>query len=137
MKNLFVILSLASMFLLASTSPVKQKLIGVWKIQTMEIKGAIMRHDEMGLPYIEFNDEGGFMIKVSASAEKGRYTVKANDVTLKFLIPKKPAQKMSITKLDDKELNYTTTDSTGVVKVKCYRVTEGLDGDNDKDKKKK
>ena len=136
MKSLFLILSFISVFLLASTSSVKQKLIGVWKIQSMERKGVTMRHEEMGLPYIEFNEEGGFMIKVSASAEKGRYSIKGNDVTLKFLIPKKPSQKMTITKLDERELDYTTTDTSGVVKVKCYRITEGLDGDNDKDKDK-
>jgi hypothetical protein len=136
MKSLFVTLSLISVFLLASTSPVKKKLIGVWKIQSMEIKGIVMRHEEMGLPYIEFNDEGGFMIKVSASAEKGRYSLKGNDITLKFLIPKRTSQMMSITKLDERELDYTTSDSSGLVKVKCYRITEGLNGDSDKDKDK-
>ena len=129
MKSLFVTLSLISVFLLSSTSPVKKKLIGVWKIQSMEIKGTTIRHQEMGQPYIEFNDEGGFMIKLGSSGEKGRYTIKGNDIRLKFIMPKKPAQKMIITKLDETELDYTTSDTTGSVHVKCYRITTGLDGD--------
>ena len=131
MKKLFAILSLASLFLLASTSPMGKKLIGVWKIQSMDIKGTKMQHQQLGAPYIEFNDEGGFMIKVGASGEKGKYSLKGNTVTLKFLIPKKPAQKMTITKLDDREMDYTTSDSTGQVKVICYRITEGLNGEKD------
>ena len=97
----------------------------------MEIKGVKMAHQELGLPYIEFNDEGGFMVKVSSFAERGRYTLKGNTVTLKFLYPKKPVQTLVITKLDDRELDYTTSDSTGVVKVTAYRITTGLSGEKD------
>ena len=131
MKKLFVIVFLSSAFLMASHSPFTRKLIGVWKIQTMEIKGVKMAHQELGLPYIEFNDEGGFMVKVSSFAERGRYTLKGNTVTLKFLYPKKPVQTLVITKLDDRELDYTTSDSTGVVKVTAYRITTGLSGEKD------
>jgi hypothetical protein len=133
MKKLFVVLSFTVVLLVAvaATSPSRQQLIGVWKIQTMEIKGVTMRHEQMGEPYIEFNDEGGFMIKLSSYSEKGRYTLKENNVTLRFLLPKKPAQKMSITRLDKTEMDYSTTDSTGEVKVKCFRITEGLSGEKD------
>jgi hypothetical protein len=133
MKKLFVVLSFTVVLLVAvaAASPSRQQLIGVWKIQTMEIKGVTMRHEQMGEPYIEFNDEGGFMIKLSSYSEKGRYTLKENNVTLRFLLPKKPAQKMSITRLDKTEMDYSTTDSTGEVKVKCFRITEGLSGEKD------
>lgn len=97
----------------------------------MEIKGVTMLHQQMASPYMEFNDEGGFMIKVGASGEKGRYTLKGNTVTLKFLLPKKPAQKLTITKLDDTEMDYTTADSAGVAHVICYRITTGLHGEKD------
>jgi hypothetical protein len=125
MKKLFVILFIGAMFLMASTSPFKKKLIGVWKIQSVDIKGTKMLHEQLGLPFIEFNEEGGFMIKVSASGEKGRYSIKGNSVTLKFLVPKKPVQHLNIIKLDAKEFDYNTTDSTGTVNVKCYKVSEG------------
>ena len=131
MKKLFVIGFILSLSLLAATSPLKKKLIGVWKIESMQIKGTTMRHQQMGNPFIEFNDEGGFMIKIGASAEKGRYSVKGNEVTLKFVIPRKPSQKMNVTKIDDRELDYTTSDSTGVTTVTCYRITEGLSGEKD------
>jgi hypothetical protein len=131
MRKSFIIGALIVVTLMAATSPFKKKLIGVWKIQTMEIKGIRMVHQQLGLPFMEFNDEGGFLVKMSASSEKGRYTVKENTVTLKFLLPKKPAQVLTITKLDDKELDYTTSDSTGVVKVTCFRITEGLNGEKD------
>jgi hypothetical protein len=97
----------------------------------MEIKGVIMRHQQMGMPYIEFNEEGGFMIKLGSSAEKGRYALKGNDIRLKFIIPKKPGQEMMITRLDDTEFDYSTTDSTGDVQVKCYRITTGLEKEKD------
>ena len=131
MKKLFVIVSILAMSMIAATSPVKKKLIGVWKIQTLEIKGTVMRHQEMGLPFIEFNDERGFMIKIGASFEKGRYSVNGNVVSLKFVEPHKPTQLLTITKLDDRELDYTTTDSNGVTNVTSYRITEGLSGEKD------
>ena len=131
MKKLFVIVSLISVVLMSSTSPVKKKLIGVWKIQTMDIRGMQMVHQQLGMPFMEFNDEGGFLIRYSGHDDKGRYTVKGNNVTLKFLYPKKPSQTLNITKLDDRELDYTTTDSSGVVKVTCYRITLGIGGEKD------
>ena len=131
MKKLFAIIFLTSGLLMAFHSPLTKKLLGVWKIQTMEIKGVKMFHQELGLPYIEFNDEGGFMVKVSSFAEQGRYSLKGNTVTLKFLYPKKPMQTLVITKLDDKEFDYTTSDSTGEVKVTAYRITTGLSGEKD------
>jgi hypothetical protein len=131
MKKLFVFVFLVSVVLMASRSPYAEKLIGVWKIQSMDIKGTKMLHQELGLPYIEFNEEGGFMVKVSSSLEKGKYALKGNIVTLKFLYPKKPIQKIVITKLDDKELDYSTSDSTGEVKVTCFRITTGLGSGKD------
>ncbi len=131
MKKLFFFVILISAFLLSSQSPQAGKIVGVWKIQSMDIKGISIHHQELGLPYIEFNDEGGFMIKVSSFTEKGKYSLKGNTVTLKFLYPKKPVQKMVITRLDDKELDYTTSDSTGVVKVTSYRITTGLSPEKD------
>jgi hypothetical protein len=131
MKNLFIIVSLASVLLLSSTNPVKKKLIGVWKIQTMEVGGVKMMHEQLGLPFMEFNEEGGFLIRFSAHNDKGRYTVKGNDIHLKFLYPVKPAQILTITKLDNTELDYTTSDSTGLVKVACFRITQGLNGEKD------
>ena len=131
MKKLFVFVSFSAICLIVSASSLKEKLIGVWKIQTMEIKGVKMIHQQLGSPFIEFNEEGGFMIKVGATSEKGKYTVKGNTVTLKFLIPRKPIQKITITKLDQRELNYTTTDTTGQVNVVCFKITEGLSGEKD------
>lgn len=137
MKKLFVAVCLVSLCQLAATSPFTQKqLIGVWKIQTMEVKGMKMRHQEMGEPFIEFNEEGGFMIKLSSSSSKGRYKLKGNTVTLKFLYPKKPSQELHLSKLDDTEMDYTTVDSSGTVKVTCFRITTGFDDDKDKDKDK-
>jgi len=136
MKKFFAILCLISMSIMASTSPFAKKLVGVWKIQSMDIKGVKMMHEQLGLPYIEFNDEGGFMIKVSSSAEKGRYSFKGNTVTLRFVVPKKPLQKMIISRLDDKEMDYTISDSSGEVKAVCYRITTGFDKDKGKDKDK-
>lgn len=131
MKKLFVIVMLCSLVLIAANSPVKKKLIGVWKIQAMEIKGTKMVHQQLGLPFMEFNDEGGFLIRYSGYSNKGRYSVRGNTVTLKFLYPKKPSQILNITKLDDTELDYTTSDSTGVVKVTSFRITEGIGGEKD------
>ena len=97
----------------------------------MEVKGVKMVHEQMGLPYMEFNEEGGFMIKLGTTADKGRYSIKGNTITLKFLIPKKPSQKLTITKLDNVEFDYTTSDSTGLVKVTCYKVDQGFGGEKD------
>ena len=131
MKKMICILVLTSVVLMSATSSMKKKLEGVWKIETMEIKGLKMHHQQLGLPYIEFNEEGGFLVKVSTSHEKGRYKVKGTTIKLRFLMPKKPVQTLMVTKLTDTELDYSTSDSTGTVKVVCYKVTGGINEEKD------
>jgi hypothetical protein len=131
MKKILAILFVAALFLLASGTSIRKDLIGVWKIQSMEIRGVKLVHQQMAFPYIEFNEEGGFMVKVGSYGEKGKYTIRKNTVLLKFLIPKKPMQQLVITKLGKSEMDYTTTDTSGEVKVTCYRITVGLKKEND------
>ena len=132
MRKFVVLFLLISLFSVSSTIPLKKKLIGVWKIDTISTKGTILRHDQLGQPYIEFNEEGGFLVKISAAHEKGRYHAKGDIVKLNFLEPKKPQQILHITQISDSQMEYTTkSDSTGEVKVICYKMKGGLNQDPD------
>jgi hypothetical protein len=112
-------------------APLKKKLIGVWKIQWMEMKGLKMEHAQVGHPFVEFNEEGGFLIQVGGKSEKGKYSLHGDILKLNFISPPKPVQKMVISRLDEQELDYTTTDSSNVMKVKCYRVLAGQGEEKD------
>jgi hypothetical protein len=132
MRKFVVVLLLISLVSVSATIPLKKKLIGVWKIDKISTKGTILRHDQLGQPYIEFNDEGGFLVKISAAHEKGRYHAKGYIVRLKFLEPKKPEQILHITQISDTQMEYTTrSDSAGEVKVICYKMKGGLNQDPD------
>ena len=132
MKKLIVLGFVSILFISASKNPKRDKLVGVWKLQTMELNGVKMRHEQMSLPYMEFNKQGGFLIKLGGTMEKGRYKLKGDTLSLKFIIPLKVPQQMIITKLDTFELDYTTTDSLhNTIKVQSYRITKGLGEERD------
>lgn len=100
----------------------KDKLTGIWKLQFMRTKGIVMPHEQMGYPFLEFNDEGGFLMQFSASKEKGKYRLKGDKLTLLFKIPPKPAQIFTITKLTDKEMDYFSITGSDTVLVTCYKI---------------
>jgi hypothetical protein len=121
---------------MAAHSPVRENLIGVWKIRSMETKGLTMMHEQVGMPYIEFTEKNSFMVKFSTSHEIGRFKVSGNTIILNFKLPVKPSQQLIITKLDKTELDYTTIQNTDTMHVKAFRITTGFDADSDKDKDK-
>ena len=132
MKKLIVLGFLSLLLISAFKNPQCTKLIGVWKLQTMELNGVKMHHEQMSLPYMEFNKQGGFLIKLGGSMEKGKYKLNGDTLSLKFIIPIKAPQQMIITKLDTFELDYTTNDSLhNSIKVQSYRITRGLGEEKD------
>ena len=132
MKKLIVLGFLSILLLSASKNPKRDRLLGVWKLQTMELNGVKMRHEQMSLPYMEFNKQGGFLIKLGGSMEKGKYKLNGDTLLLKFIIPAKAPQQMVITKLDTFEMDYTTADSLhNIIKVQSYRITKGLGEERD------
>ena len=68
MKKLLPLFLLA---FLASCQVKDTRLVGIWKIQEVSINGATMLHEDIGQPLIEFNDKGGYMLKMGNTIEKG------------------------------------------------------------------
>ena len=58
-------------FVLFSCKEKDKRFVGIWKIQEININGATMYHEDIGQPIMEFNDKGGYMLKMGNTLEKG------------------------------------------------------------------
>ena len=103
MKKLLPLFLLA---FLASCQVKDTRLVGIWKIQEVSINGATMLHEDIGQPLIEFNDKGGYMLKMGNTiekggiknpVEKGKYTIRdENFLKLEPNNAGKPSQELFI-----------------------------------------
>jgi len=134
MKNvLLVIVFLVSLVLLGATarSHKTKMLVGVWKIEEMMINGQKMYHEQLGEPFVEFNKKEGFLIKMGANMEKGKYFVIGDTIMLIPLYPPKPAHKLVIDSISAALLKYHSLDTAASTSILAYRITEGLKGERD------
>lgn len=90
----------------------KEKLEGVWRLQSLEVNGTVIGGKSLGDWKWEFNEEGGYLTDVAGAREKGLYTLKGDKLTLKSVThEERPEQKLQIIKLDSVELNLVSVDT--------------------------
>ena len=84
----------------------KEKLVGIWKLDVMDINHTQLRGSSLGNWLWEFNEEGGYLINIAGEVEKGIYKVDDKKLTLKSVTHKeRPEQTYTVTKLDSANLN--------------------------------
>ena len=107
-----IITSLLIIFLLTQCNHErKEKLEGIWQLQTLEINGTILQGNSLGDWKWEFNEEGGYLTDVAGAREKGLYTLKGNKLILKSVtVKERPEQILNIIQLDSVRLDLVSAD---------------------------
>jgi len=62
--------------------PTKQKLLGIWQLQWMEVNGSHLAGNSVGNWLWEFNSEGGYLHNVAGAKEKGIYKLDGKKLML-------------------------------------------------------
>ena len=121
------------MLLLAACSDKQnQKIVGIWKLNTLEVNGVSIQGESLGNWLWEFNEEGGYLINVAGAIEKGRYTFDKNNLTLKSITSKdRPEQHYTVEKLDSTSLNLTSVTDKNTSKLNFVKIDEGELGEKD------
>ena len=102
----------------------KEKLVGIWKLDIMDINHTPLRGSSLGTWLWEFNEEGGYLVNVAGQIEKGIYKISKDKLTLQSVTHKdRPDQTYTIAKLDSANLNLVSvtdknTSSLSFVKLK-------------------
>lgn len=112
----------------------KEKLEGVWRLQSLEVNGTVISGKSLGDWKWEFNEEGGYLTDVAGAREKGLYTLKGDKLTLKSVThEERPEQKLQIISLDSVELHLVSADtgsnksSLNFIKIKARDYEEEED----------
>ena len=107
-----IISSLLIIFLLTQCNHErKEKLEGIWQLQTLEINGTVLQGNSLGDWKWEFNEEGGYLTDVAGAREKGLYTLKGNKLILKSVtVKERPEQILNIVQLDSVRLDLVSAD---------------------------
>jgi hypothetical protein len=112
----------------------RQKIKGVWQLQTMVVNGTKIPGNSLGTWLWEFNESGGYLTDVAGMREKGLYTLTGDQLTLKHAPSKKlPDQLYKVAKLDTAALDLQATDqgnSTSLHFIK-RKTSEVPGADND------
>lgn len=123
MKKHFFFLLIISIF--TSCNQKKSPLAGVWKMQEVTINGSSVSFDDIGQPYIEFNNKGGYMINMGGTKhgvrEKGTYELNDKELTLTSEIKEKLPQKLIIEKISEEEVKYYSRTDDNKMEVLLIR----------------
>jgi len=112
----------------------KQKIVGVWQLQTMVVNGTTIPGNSLGTWLWEFNESGGYLTDVAGMREKGLYTLTADQLSLKHDPAKKlPDQLYKVAKLDTAILDLQSTDPGNSTSLHFFKrkVSEVPGADND------
>ena len=84
----------------------KSKLVGVWKLQLMDINGTKLQGSSLGNWMWEFNKEDGYLSDIAGAKEKGMYKLSGAKLTIMPVKAEKwPERVLTISKLDSTELH--------------------------------
>lgn len=130
-KILIVCISIA-FFLNQCTNEQKEKLIGIWRVTDVNLNETVMDVTSFGSWMWEFNDGGGFLINMAGAVEKGTYTIEDNKLSLKSeTIKEKPVTIYNVTKLDEKEMELTSSgDAKNKTIIHLIKTNEGAREDD-------
>jgi hypothetical protein len=123
MKKHFFFLLIISIF--TACNQKKSPLAGVWKMQEVTINGSSVSFDDIGQPFIEFNNKGGYMINMGGTKhgvrEKGTYELNDKELTLTSEIKEKLPQKLMIEKISEEEVKYYSKTDDNKMEVLLIR----------------
>jgi hypothetical protein len=84
----------------------KEQLVGIWRLDKVNINGVEIPGNSLGNQLWEFNDNNGYLVMIAGAKEKGKFTLKENKLLLKSLTTEnKPETEYRIEKLDSTEMH--------------------------------
>ncbi len=106
-KSVYLLLAAGIIILLAQcSSKTKEQLVGIWRVDKVELNGTQMDGNTAGNWMWEFNEEGGYMIVASGMTEKGKYDLNGKTLKLKSVSnPDKEETVFSIQSIDSLHLD--------------------------------
>jgi uncharacterized protein YqfA (UPF0365 family) len=99
-------LAVFTLIIISACTEKKSPLTGIWKLQEVEINGSKLDFEDLGMPYLEFNNKGGYLLSMSGIDEKGNYTFKDDKLTLSSSVKDKTSQILIVDKIDSNEVRY-------------------------------
>jgi len=114
-------LAVIVILLLSACTEKKSPMVGIWKLQEIDINGSTLDFEDLGMPYLEFNNKGGYLLSMSGVDEKGTYTLEDNKLTLSSSIKEKQPQTLIIEKIDSNEVRYYSQTDENKMKVWLVR----------------
>lgn len=133
-KDIISVLSIVFIVFLVSGcgNKQKEKLEGIWQLQTIEINGTVLQGKSLGDWKWEFNEEGGYLNDVAGEKEKGLYTLKGNTLTLKSVTYKdRPEQVLNIVRLDSLQMDLESADQKNKSSLHFLKMKESGLVEND------
>jgi hypothetical protein len=110
----------------------KSNLIGVWKLQQMEINGTKLQGSSLGNWMWEFNEEGGYLSDIAGAKEKGMYKLSGVNLIIKPVGAEKwPERSFTISKLDSSELRLVANGEKNKSSMWFIRVKADAVGEKD------
>jgi hypothetical protein len=129
MKKTIYLLLFSSLFLLFVTqcrSKQEKQLVGIWKLEVMEINGTEISGASLGEWLWEFNDEGGYLVMVAGAKEKGKFNVRAGKLTMKSVtIKDRPETSYEITQLDSASLKLKAISDKNSSSLTFIKINKG------------
>ena len=116
-KLIFLSTCCAAIVLLTQcTNPTKKKLEGIWRLQIMKVDSTVLSGPALGDWKWEFNEADGYLTDIAGAREKGFYSVKGDQLTLKSITNKeRPEQTLVINHIDSLQLDLTTSDKKSIM----------------------
>jgi hypothetical protein len=109
-----------------------KKLEGIWQLNSMSMNGTRISGTDLGIWLWEFNEEGGYLTIVAGAKEKGKYTLKDNQLTLHNITsPNRPDQIYNVVKADSIQLELITVEEKNRTALTFIKVRSSDVGEKD------
>lgn len=134
MKKTIYLLAI-SLILIALTqcrNKQQKQLIGIWKLDVMEVNGTEISGSSLGEWMWEFNEEGGYLVMVAGAKEKGKYSIKDGKLSMKSVtVADKPETVYEITRLDSALMDLTAAGEKNTSHLHFIKIDKGETEEDD------
>lgn len=110
----------------------QKQLIGIWKLDVMEVNGTEISGSSLGEWMWEFNEEGGYLVMVAGAKEKGKYSIKDGKLSMKSVtVAEKPETVYEITRLDSALMDLTAAGEKNTSHLHFIKIDKGETEEDD------
>jgi hypothetical protein len=138
MKRIALLTIVLMVALTACHNKKKEQLLGIWKLEYMDLNGTVIRGEQLGKWLYEFNDTEGYMVDVAGVKEKGKYKLDDKTLTLtSFTFKDKPATVFNIALFDSVNLELYTKTKDNTTRIKLLKIEGSIDEEKEEERERK